>query len=245
MNKLAITALAAVAAASAWAIQGTIITDKDQKTGDIKWQPRSKSYSVTFKKGNTNVAAEYPIADVKSLDIEKPQSFDKLVGLVKTGQGASAIAGLSAIVQSHKMLVWDRPAGRYLVEAYLAAGQAQKAYDTAAGIIAEDRSAAYMGELAPAYWQALLKLGKIQQLENCLRKASSEGDRVASAEALMMRGDMILATDGDSVAAHRKAPADAYPRVVFMYNDPVCKDARRDANQIYGRGYGLRIDRCI
>jgi len=154
MNKLAIAALAAVAAASAWAIQGTIKTDKDQRSGDIKWQSRTKSYSLTYKKGNTNVSAEYPIGDVERLDIEKPAAFDKLVGLVKAGQGASAIAGLSAIVKDYKMLVWDKPAGRYLVEAYLAAGQAQKAYETASGIIAEDKSAAYMGELAPAYWQS-------------------------------------------------------------------------------------------
>ena len=229
MNKLAIAALAAVAAASAWAIQGTIKTDKDQRSGDIKWQSRTKSYSLTYKKGNTNVSAEYPIGDVERLDIEKPAAFDKLVGLVKAGQGASAIAGLSAIVKDYKMLVWDKPAGRYLVEAYLAAGQAQKAYETASGIIAEDKSAAYMGELAPAYWQSLLKLGKNQQLENCLRKATAEGDRAASAEALMMRGDMILATDGDTLDAHRKALTDAYLRVALLYADPACKDARREA----------------
>ena len=229
MNKLAIAALAALAATSALAVEGTIKTDKDTRSGDIKWQSRTKSYALTYKKGSTNVSAEYPLADVVRLDIDKPATFDKLVEMVKSGRGAAAIGGLSAIVKDYKMLVWDKPAGRYLVEAYLAAGQAQKAFETATGIIAEDKTAAYVGELAPAYWQALLKLGKTQQLENCLRKAASEGDRASSAEALMMRGDMIIATDGDTHDAHRKALTDAYLRVALMYTDPACKDARREA----------------
>lgn len=229
MKKLALAALAAFAVSSAWAVQGTIRTDKDTKSGDIKWQSRSKSYQLTYKKGSTNVSAEYPLSDVERLDIEKPANFDKLVELVRAGQGASAIGGLDGIVKTYKMLVWDKPAGRYLVEAYLAAGQAQKAYETATGIITDDKSAAYAGELAPAYWQALLKLGKNTQLENCLKKAASTGDRVSSAEALMMRGDMILANEGDTPDAHRKALIDSYLRVALMYNDPPCKDTRREA----------------
>lgn len=229
MKKLAFAALAAFVASSAWAVQGTIRTDKDTKTGDIKWQSRTKSYQLTYKKGSTNVSAEYPLSDVERLDIDKPANFDKLVELVRNGQGASAIAGLDGIVKTYKMLVWDKPAGRYLAEAYLAAGQAQKAFETASGIIADDKTAAYVGDLAPAYWQALLKLGKNTQLENCLNRAASAGDRVSSAEALMMRGDMILANEGDTPEAHRKALTDSYLRVALLYNDPPCREARRGA----------------
>jgi len=229
MKKLALAALAAFAVSSAWAVQGTIKTDKDTRSGDIKWQPRSKSYQLTYKKGSTNVSAEYPLTDVERLDIDKPANFDKLVELVRSGQGAGAIGGLDGIVKTYKMLVWDKPAGRYLVEAYLAAGQAQKAYDTATGIISDDKSAAYTGELAPAYWQALLKLGKTTQLENCLSKAATTGDRVSSAEALLMRGDIIIANEGDNAEAHRKALTDSYLRVALMYHDPSCKETRREA----------------
>ena len=42
MRKTAITALAAIAAANLWAIQGTITTDTETLTGDIKWQARGK-----------------------------------------------------------------------------------------------------------------------------------------------------------------------------------------------------------
>ena len=73
MNKLMILFVAAVATSPVWAIQGTIYTATDSKKGDIKWQSRAKSYSISFKKGNTVVSAEYPLADVERLDIDKPR----------------------------------------------------------------------------------------------------------------------------------------------------------------------------
>ena len=219
MNKLATAALVAVATTSLWAIQGTISTETDRKSGDIKWQPRSKSYLLTFKKGQTDVSAEYPLSDVASLDIPKPASFDKSVEAVQKGQGASVIPALEKIVKDYKMLQWDKPAGRYLVEAYLAANRVDDAFKTAQGIISDDKAAAYSGELAPAYWQTLLKLGKNNQLESCLKKAAASSDRATSAEALIMRGDIILNEGGDSQEALRQALTDGYLRVALMYPD--------------------------
>ena len=42
MRKTAMMALAAMAAANLWAVQGTLTTDTETLAGDIKWQPRSK-----------------------------------------------------------------------------------------------------------------------------------------------------------------------------------------------------------
>lgn len=229
MNKLAMAALAVLAASSAWAVNGTIKGEKGMWTGDIKWQSRSKSYAITFKKGNTEVSAECPLDNVERIDIDKPAGYDKAVELVTRGQGASAIGALTKIVQDYKMLVWDKPAGRYLVEAYLAANNPQKAYETATGIISEDKSAAWSGELAPAYWQALLKLNKTTQLENCLKKAAATGNRASSAAALVMRGDVIVANGGDTPDSYRQALIDAYLRVALMYNDEPCKESRAAA----------------
>ena len=231
MKRLMILILAAGATAPLWAIQGTIRTATDSKKGDIKWQGRSKSYAVSFKKGNTMVSAEYPLADVEALEIDKPAGYDKAVENVQRGNGAASIAVLTKIVQEYKMLQWDKPAGRYLVEAYLAANNAQKAYETAEGIIKDDKSAEWKGDLAPAYWQALLKLGKNQKLEGLVKKAAISGDRAASANALVMRGDMILASEGESPDGLRKALTDAYLRVVLMYADEPCREARIDAMQ--------------
>ena len=230
MKKLIMAMAILLAASSVWAIQGTIKTATDTKKGDIKWQSRAKAYLIAIKsKGGADINAEYPLDDVEALDIDKPANYDKLVQMVTAGQGAQAIAGLTKIVQDYKMLVWDKPAGRYLVEAYLAANNAQKAFETAQTIISDDKSAAWSGELAPAYWQALLKLGKQQQLENCLRKATESGDRASSAAALSMRGDMILQAEGDTEAAYRKALTDAYLRVALMYTDEPCRAARQTA----------------
>ena len=115
MKRLMILLAVAAATSPLWAIQGTIHTATDSKKGDIKWQGRSKSYAISFKKGNAMVSAEYPIGDVEELDIEKPAGYDKAVENVKRGNGAAAIGVLTKIVQDYKMLVWDKPAGRYLV----------------------------------------------------------------------------------------------------------------------------------
>ena len=231
MNKLMILFVAAVVTAPVWAIPGTIYTATDSKKGDIKWQGRAKSYAVSFKKGNTMVSAEYPLADVDHLEIDKPQGYDKAVENVQRGNGAGAIAALTKIVQDYKMLQWDKPAGRWLVEAYLAANNAQKAYEVASGIINDDKTASWKGDLAPAYWKALLKLGKTQQLEGLVKKAATSGDRAASANALVMRGDMILASEGESQEGLRKALTDAYLRVMLMYADEPCREARFEAMQ--------------
>lgn len=232
MNKLAMSAAVALAASSLWAVQGTIYTDKDQKSGDIRWQPASKSYAVTVKRqGGAPITVQYALEDVTRLSIPEPAGYEKAVAMVQRGQGGAAVGTLSKIVQEYKMLTWDKLAGRYLVEAYLAANNAQKAYETAQGIIRDDRDAAWSGDLAPAYWQALLKIGKKSQLENCLKRAASAGDRAASAAALVMRGDIILADGGDNLAAYRSALTDAYLRVVLMYGDSACREARRDAMQ--------------
>ena len=229
MKKTLITALAAVAASELLAMQGTLSTETESLSGDIKWQARNKQYVVSVKKGSTMVDMERKLADVVSIDIPKPAGFDKAVELVEAGQGQSAVQTLADIVSKYRMLKWDKPAGRYLAMAYLAAGNAQKAYDACQPIVSEDRSAAYSGDLAAAYWQALLKLGKRDQLEGLLKKAAASGDRPSSAAALVMRGDIIAAASNDSPEELRRALRDGYLRVVLMYQDKACARERGEA----------------
>ena len=228
MKKL-IIGLAVLTAAEAFAIQGTISTETDSKTGDIKWQARKKTYELAYKNGKAEVTAEFPLADVTSLDIPKPAGYDKAVQMVEGGQGAAAIAVLTKIVSEYRMLQWDKPAGRYLALAYIASGNAQKAYDACASIISEDKTAAYTGDLAAAYWQALLKLGKTDQLEGLLKKAATSGSRQSSAAALVMRGDMIVGASNDAPEELKRALRDGYLRVVLMYQDAECARERGEA----------------
>lgn len=230
MRKLLVmTILATAAATDLMAIKGTISTENDSKSGDIKWLPRSKAYSLSYKKGKTEVSAEFPIADVTNLDIPKPAGYDNAVEMVEKGQAASAIAVLSKIVSEYRMLVWDKPAGRYLAMAYIAAGQPQKAYDTCKTIISDDKDAAWRGDLAGAYWQSLLKLGKRDELESLLKKAASSGNRASAAGALVLRGDILVADGNDAPDALKTALRDGYLRVVLMFADAECVRERREA----------------
>ncbi|MBO7721670.1 MAG: hypothetical protein J6T01_04600 [Kiritimatiellae bacterium] len=229
MLKKFLAVAAAAAAAELFAIQGTLSTESESLTGEIKWHARNKQYVVSVKKGSTVVDMERKLEDVVSLDIPKPAGFDKAVQAVENGQGASAIGTLSKIVSEYRMLKWDKPSGRYLVLAYLAAGNPQKAYDACAPIVAEDKSAAWSGELASAYWQALQKLGKREQLEGLLKKAASSGSRQASAAALVMRGDLIVAASNDAPEELKRALRDGYLRVALMYQDQECRRERGEA----------------
>ena len=230
MNKLATAAAITLAAASALATPGTIRTANEQRSGDIKWQAAKKQYLLVIKdKSGSEMSFNYAPEDVVSLDIPEPANYKALVAAVSSGRGTGAIQGLSAIVQEYKKLNWDKPAARWLVEAYLQANNPQKAYDMAQTMINEDKSYAYTGDLAPAYWQVLLKLGKTPQLENCLAKAAASGDRLASANALVMRGDVILANGADTPETYRRALIDAFLRVALMYTDEECNPARAAA----------------
>ena len=214
-----------MAMASAFAIQGSVSTESETVSGDIKWHGRDKKYVI--EKGK--ITKEFALADVTSLDIPKPAGYDKAVSAVEGGQGASAIPILTKIVADYRMLQWDKPAGRYLAMAYIAAGNAQKAYEVCSPIVNEDKSAGWSGDLAAAYWQALLKLGKTEQLEGLLKKAATSGDRPSSAAALVMRGDIIVASSNDKPDALKDALRDGYLRVVLMYQDAECVRERGEA----------------
>jgi len=225
MMKKLITAIAMAGAAGAFAMQGSVSTETETFSGDVKWHARDKKYVI--EKGK--ITKEFALADVTGLDIPKPPTFDKAVSQVEAGQGSSAIPALAKIVADYKMLQWDKPAGRYLALAYIAANQPQKALSTCHDIIAGDKSAAYAGDLAAAYWQALLKLGKTDQLEGLLKKAATSGDRASSAAALVMRGDIIVNASGDRPDELKKSLRDGYLRVVLMYQEPECRRERAEA----------------
>ena len=225
MKKTLILSVAALAASELFAVQGTVSTSAESFSGDVKWHARDKKYVV--EKGK--ITKEFKLADVIDVEFAKPAGFDKAVQMVEGGQGAAAIPVLSKIVSEYRMLKWDKPAGRYLAMAHLAAGNAPKAYEACQPIVSEDKAAAYTGDLAAAYWQALLKLGKNDQLEGLLKKAAASGDRPASAAALVMRGDIIVTASNDKPEELRRALTDGYLRVVLMYQDAPCARERAEA----------------
>ena len=220
ITAIAFAGAAALASAPAAAAQGTLYTkDGGQKSGVIKWSARNKSYVITQKQANgSTMDMEVEAKNVDHLDIKPPQGIEQAIKAIEAGNGAGQIAMLEKIVDEYAHLQWDQKAGSYLAKAYLDANNAAKALETCKKIIAVDKTAGYSGDLAPTYWQALIKNNQASTLEQMLAKAASSGDRFSSGSALIARGDSILAKD-DSREGAKKALVDGYLRVVLLYND--------------------------
>ncbi len=228
MNRTILALAFASLTANLFAIQGTLVTDSEELKGDIRWDADKREYVVTVKKGNAVVDMRRPLADVTSLDIPRPAALDKAVKLVESGQGASAISILNKLANEYHMMHWDRIALRALVQAHLAAGNAQRAYETCRPLIASDAAVTYTGKLAPVFWQVLRQLGKRNELEKLLNLAVKLGDRPSSAAAQNLRGDLILAEAKGSEDV-RRALTDGYLRVVLLYQDADCAEERHEA----------------
>lgn len=218
MRKMMLMAVAAVSAATALAdVPGTVVAaNGEAHTGKIRWSARDKAYVVD----NKGIELQVKLSEVDRLEITKPAGYDDAVAKVEKGQPKGAIPVLEKIVKDYANLQWDKTAGRYLVEAYLADDKAEAALKACQSIILADSSAAYSGDLAPAYWKALLAVGKNAVLESNLEKAAKTGDRFSSASALIMRGDMLMKAGAESPDACRKALTDGYLRVVLLYREP-------------------------
>lgn len=194
-------------------VQGTIVnTDGKTFPGLLKWKVQSKAYSVAAN----NMDMEIPLASVADIQVAKPKDLDSAEKQIAAGNSATAIPLLEKVSKDYFMLKWDKPAIRLLAEAYLRSGDMEKALKICDAMIAADPSAAYLGEIAPMYWQVLLKLNRTAKVEELVLKAIKSGDRLASAFALIMRGDLVLAT-GETPDNSLKALRDGYLRVVLLY----------------------------
>jgi len=194
-------------------IQGTIINSEGKPfSGVLKWKVREKAYSVTAN----NMDLEVALANVAELQIAKPKELENAEKQMAGGNATVAVPILEKIAKDYFMLKWDKPAIRMLAEAYLKAGENDKAVKLCESIIAADPTAGYLGEIAPIYWQALLKTGKTVKADELIVKAIKSGDRLSSAFALIMRGDLVLAT-GDTAENAKKALRDGYLRVITLY----------------------------
>ncbi|MBP5228028.1 MAG: tetratricopeptide repeat protein [Kiritimatiellae bacterium] len=221
---MALAALFTAGAAMAQ-IQATIITPEGRRIeGSVRWKPGEKKYAVTQKGKNVEMAMDP--ANVKDIEVARPNELVAAIDKVRQGDAASAIPMLEKVAKDYLMLKWDRVATRYLAEANLKDGNYEKAISVCETIIRSDPKAAYLGDMAPCYWQALLKKGKTSTVEDLLAQAIKSGDRAASAYAQIMRGDVIL-LGGDTADNAKKALRDGYLRVITLYK--AVRDAQPEA----------------
>jgi len=218
MRKSIMAVLAALAASAAFAdITGSVTTEQgDVHKGVVRWSTRDKAYAITTKGG---VEIQVKPTEVAEMDIDKPAGYDEAVAKVESGQGKAAVGALQKIVKDYAHLQWDKTAGGYLARAYVSAGDAAKGLRACEEIIDADETAAFKGELAPAYWDALLALGRDAKLESCLEKAAKSGDRYSRGASFIKRGDIILKKKGEGNDAVKQALSDGYLRVVLLYTD--------------------------
>lgn len=204
-------------------VVGAIVTDEGKELkGEIRFKAREKAYAI--KTGNMEV--EWPANRVQEFNIPRPKEMDAAEQQIFGGNPAAAIPTLEKIVAGYTMLKWDEEATRLLASAYLRSGDTEKALRACDSIIKTKPEAAYLGVMAPIYWEALIKANRTTKVEELLVKAIKEGDREASAFALIRRGDIVLAA-GENADNAKKALRDGYLRVTLLYSE--CKAALPEA----------------
>lgn len=219
MNKLMFAMLAAVVVAGTALAQVAGVattTDNRQLKGTFKWRERDKSY--VFVQEGKNVEVALPASQIRSINVPQPAALAAAINQIRNGNPQGAIPDLEKVAAGYVRLNWDEVATRYLAEAYLKSGDVDKTVDVCEKVIKSNPAAAYVGEFAPFYWQALLKKGRTSTVEELAVKAIQEGDRKTSAFAHLARGDVIMA-GGDTPTQARQALRDGYLRVVLMYQN--------------------------
>ena len=201
--------LFAAGAAQSADVTGSLVTKEGKTfTGTIRWKAASRVYF--FSDGKFEL--EFAPSQIKDMTIPEPAGYGDAVKAVREGRPQQAIPVLERIAQDYVMLRWDVLATRVLVEACLNNNDATAALRACDKVIAAKPDAAYSGEMAPLYWQALLKSGKTSKLDALLEQSIKTGTPEATAYALIMRGDML-----SGKGEFKNALKDGYLRVITLY----------------------------
>jgi len=208
--------LAAGAVTAADVIGVMVLKNNKRMEGTITWNSRRKVY--TIKKITGKVTLSMRQDQVVGLIIPKPKKLTSVEAALRKGASpTAAIPVLNSIIDDYFMLKWDKTATRLLAEVYIQNNQAKEAVKACERLIGDNPEAAWKGEMAPSYWAALLKAERPAKLSGLIENAIKTGDRITSAHALLMRGDM-LRKESDSTENARKALRDGYLRVVTLYS---------------------------
>lgn len=212
---LALALLLAAGAAEAQ-VMGTIVTTEGRRmTGQLRWKAVARKYSIiSAGAGQATVEFELAPSQVARLEVPQPPQLAPALQAVRAGKGASVIAVLDKIMRDYAMLQWDEPAAQGLAEAHMQNNDAAAAIKACEVVIAANPEAAYRGQMAIIYWQALQKGGRSAKLNALLDEAIRKGGREASARALLLRGDMLMEKQQP-----REALKDGFLRVVVLYEN--------------------------
>lgn len=184
--------------------------------GGVRWKAVAKKYSVVTKATNPGapeIEIELAPSLIAKVEVQTPRELQAAVEAVRSGKASAPVmAALDKIAVDYTMLQWDEVAARWLAEAHLANKTPAEAVKVCERVVANRPEAAYAGEMAVPYWRALLANGRTARLEEFLDAAVKSGNREASANALIMRGDALM-----EKKQPREALKNGYLRVVVLY----------------------------
>ena len=191
-------------------VKGEIITTENRRLkGMIRWMQMSKVYSVT---GDNDVVMKIPLKQVADVKVTKPDGLDEAIALVQNGKYSKGAKKLEEIAEEYRMLQWDMTATRWLVYAYLKDKKAAEAITACDKIVRLKPEAAFTGDLASMYWEALLDADREATLKKILEQAVQRGDRELAAKAQVKRGD-IDRKHGN----FKDALVDGYLRTIVLF----------------------------
>lgn len=208
----AVVCLATMASVTHGQVPGIIEKKNGERmAGSIRYQRASKAYSITDQSG---VSFKISARDVAEVRVKKPENLDAAIRQVQAGQYAEALPVLQEIASTYTMLEWDVIASTYLAQAHLQMGNSDLAIIACKDVIGQNKAAAWSGDLAPVYWQALLKEDRVDTLKDVLDEAVQEGGRDIAARAQVVRGDIQM-KEGN----FKDALLDGYLRTVVLFQN--------------------------
>ena len=212
VKRLSVAALVLLlAAGQSLAVKGVIVgTDNRRMSGDIRWQQAKKEYILTAN----DVTMTLKPAQVKEVIVARPAGFDKAVADVRGGRYAAALPTLEKVMSQYRMLQWDVPAAGYAAKAQLGMKNPKQAIMICERLIDANPKAAFQGELAETYWQALVEDGREDTLRKIMGQVVQEGSRELAALAQIRRADVAM-----KKAEYRDALVDGYLRTYVLYGD--------------------------
>jgi tetratricopeptide (TPR) repeat protein len=201
-----------LAVSQSFAINGIVVksANKERMKGDIRWQQSKKQYLVTAN----GITMTFKPSQVDKVLVPKPAGFDKALNDVKTKRYSVALPVLEKIMNDYKMMGWDVKATRYAAEAQLGLKNPSKAIMLCEKLIAVNPKAAYEGDLAEIYWQALVEGDRKATLRKIMAKAIKEGPRDLVPLVQIRRADIDM-KDGK----YKKALVDGYLRTVYFFKE--------------------------
>ena len=200
------------AVSQSYAIKGVIVksANNENMKGDIRWQQSKKEYLIT----TGGITMTLTPAQVKEVRVAKPAGFDKAVKDVRAKRYDAALPVLEKIMRDYKMLGWDVKATGYAAEAQLGMKNPAKAIMLCEKLIRNNPQAAYQGEMAEIYWQALVEGDRKATLRKIMAKAIKDGPRELVPLVQIRRADVDM-----KAGNYKEALVDGYLRTAVFFED--------------------------